>query len=414
MAISGKKDFHVIIVGAGPAGLIIALMLAQRGIRATVLEKSDDIDHNPRASFYSAPVIHDLRRAGLMEDIMKKAFVPDGVSWRIMGEPFQEVCKLPADNPPGRETIISLPLDELLPIMSAHLAKCPAGTVLFEHEVLGIGQDQGKAWVDVKTPEGEKRMEADYVVGCDGANSKIRRELFGDSFPGFTWDKQIVATNVYYPKFKNYGWTSSTFQVHPEHFPMIAQLANDGLLRITYGESVGLTTEQMRERQPWKFKQFVPGSPDPEEYTLVNFSPYKIHQRCAEKLRVGRVLLAADAAHLCNPFGGMGLTGGLVDAGNLFDCLYGIATGQADDSILDKYSEIRIQKYQEIINPISSDNIKRLWDASPEAIQQDPFFQAVERAKTDEEFDKEMKEGLYAVMHDFTQYYKPKAVPTGR
>lgn len=171
-------------------------MLAQRGIRATVLEKCDDIDHNPRASFYSAPVIHDLRRAGLMEDIMKEAFVPDGVSWRMMGEPFQEICKMPAENPPGRETIVSLPLDELLAIMTAHLAKCPAGKVLFEHEVLGIGQDQGKAWVDVKTPEGEKRMEADYVVGCDGANSKIRRELFGDSFPGFTWEKQIVATNV--------------------------------------------------------------------------------------------------------------------------------------------------------------------------------------------------------------------------
>lgn len=87
----------------------------------------------------------------------------------------------------------------------------------------------------------------------------------------------------------------------------------------------------------------------------------------------------------------MGLTGGLVDAGNLFDCLYGIATGQVEDSILDKYSEIRIQKYQEIINPISSGNIQRLWDVSPEAIQKDPFFQAVERAKTDKEFDKEMK-----------------------
>lgn len=92
-----------------------------------------------------------------------------------------------------------------------------------------------------------------------------------------------------------------------------------------------------------------------------------------------------------NLSGGMGLTGGLVDAGNLFDCLYGIATGQADDSILDKYSEVRIQKYQDIINPISSDNIKRLWDPSPEAIQKDPFFQAVERAKTDKEFEQRMK-----------------------
>lgn len=214
MADGVKKDFHVsqvsnttqtihtdtpsqvIIVGAGPAGLIIALMLAQKGIRSTVLEKATGTDRNPRASFYNTPTIYELRRAGLMDDIMKKAFVPDGVTWRLMGEPFQEICTVASENPPGEETMISLPLDELLPLMAAHLARFPEGSVLFEHEVLGIGQNEEKAWVDVKTPEGEKRMEADYVVGCDGANSKIRRELFGSNFPGFTWDKQIVATNV--------------------------------------------------------------------------------------------------------------------------------------------------------------------------------------------------------------------------
>lgn len=82
---------------------------------------------------------------------------------------------------------------------------------------------------------------------------------------------------------------------------VIAQLANDGLLRITYGEDGNLTTGQMRERQPWKFRTFVPGAPEPDEYKLVSFSPYKIHQRCAESFRKGRFLLAADAAHLCNP-----------------------------------------------------------------------------------------------------------------
>lgn len=186
----------VIIVGAGPAGLIISLLLAQQGIQSTVLEKSHEIDRNPRASFYSSPTIYELRRAGLMGDVMRQAFVPDGVSWRLLGEPFTEVCAVAAENPPGRETIISLPLDELLPIMVDHLARYPAGRVLLNHEVLAIGQDADRAWVDVQTPEGEKRFEADYVVGCDGANSKIRRELFGNSFPGFTWDKQIVATNV--------------------------------------------------------------------------------------------------------------------------------------------------------------------------------------------------------------------------
>lgn len=179
-------------------------MLAQKGIEVTVVEKGHEIDRNPRASFYNTPTIYELRRAGLMEDIMKNAFVPDGVSWRILesgGEKtFEMVCKLLADNPPGGETNISLPLDELLPLMAEHLARHPSGKVLLSHEVLSVGQDKDKAWVDVKTPEGEKRLEADYVVGCDGAPSKVRRELFGNEFPGFTWDKQIVATNVSLPR----------------------------------------------------------------------------------------------------------------------------------------------------------------------------------------------------------------------
>jgi 2-polyprenyl-6-methoxyphenol hydroxylase-like FAD-dependent oxidoreductase len=82
---------------------------------------------------------------------------------------------------------------------------------------------------------------------------------------------------------------------------MIAQMTNDGLLRITYGEDGGLSYDEMRARQPEKFKIFVPGHPDPDQYEIVNFSPYKIHQRLAPHLRVGRILLAADAAHLCNP-----------------------------------------------------------------------------------------------------------------
>jgi hypothetical protein len=86
----------------------------------------------------------------------------------------------------------------------------------------------------------------------------------------------------------------------------------------------------------------------------------------------------------------MGLTGGLVDVGNLFDCLYGIFTGQADDSILDKYSEVRIQKYHELIDPISSGNIRRVWDESDEAIANDTFFEMISRAEKDPEFAQQM------------------------
>lgn len=71
------------------------------------------------------------------------------------------------------------------------------GEVCWEHRVVGVGQDGERAWADVELPDGnKKRVEGDYVVGCDGANSIVRRSLFGDEFPGFTWDAQIIATNV--------------------------------------------------------------------------------------------------------------------------------------------------------------------------------------------------------------------------
>lgn len=82
---------------------------------------------------------------------------------------------------------------------------------------------------------------------------------------------------------------------------MIAKITTDGLYRVTYGELAGLSWEEIKERQPEIFAKILPGHPKPNEYKLVSMAPYKMHQRCAPSFRVGRVLLAADAAHLCNP-----------------------------------------------------------------------------------------------------------------
>ncbi|KAK0937497.1 hypothetical protein LTR29_010935 [Friedmanniomyces endolithicus] len=407
---TAKEDkINVIVVGAGPSGLLLALLLAKQGIEVTVLEKSSEYDKQPRASFYSLPAIHEMKRAGIYEEVSERAFHANGVSWRYIDG--TRIASIRADDATPDAKMVSLPLDELIPLIASHLEKQARGKILLSHEVTAIGQDASEAWVDVKCPEGEKRISASYIVGCDGGSSKIRREVFGSNFPGRTWDQQIVATNVFYPGLAKHSWeTSSNFLIHPDHFPMVAKISNNGMLRVTYGEDGNLTREEMLKRQPEKYKAILPGKPEPHEYTIVNFSPYKIHQRLAEKLRVGRFLLAADAAHLCNPFGGMGLTGGLADIGGLYDCLFGIYAGKADDSILDKYDEIRREKYKTVIDPISSSNLRRLWD--PENIEKDEFIQMVKRAEHDKEFARSMAAGMGAVMHDFTQYYTD-AVPNG-
>ncbi|KXT02994.1 hypothetical protein AC578_645 [Pseudocercospora eumusae] len=407
------EDFNVLVVGAGPSGMLLALLLAKHAIKVTIVEKTAELDKQPRASFYGAPSIFEFKRAGIWDDVDREAYHASGVCWRYLDGTY--IAGIESSQLPKDLRNVSLPLDELLPLIKKHLDRYPSAEVLMSHEVFAIGQDEKQAWVDVKTPEGEKRLFASYIAGCDGGQSTVRRLLLGpSSFPGKTWDKQIVATNVRYPKWPSFGWPTSNFMIHPEHFSMIAQLSNDGMLRVTYGEELGLSNEQMRERLPWKFRTLVPGAPEPDEYKVVNFSPYKIHQRCAETLRKGRVLLAADAAHLCNPFGGMGLTGGFVDIGGLYECLYGIYAGIADDSILDKYDTVRREKFWNIIDKISSGNITRLWDPSPETVENDWFFKLLKQAAADKsgKMSRDMALAVNDVMHDFTQYYHKDRDPS--
>lgn len=188
---------------------------------------------------------------------------------------------------------------------------------------------------------------------------------------------------------------------------MAARITQDNLYRITYGEKPGLTREEYIARQPEIFKKILPGNPEPSDYKVISISPYKMHQRCAPKFRVGRMLLAADAAHLCNPWGGLGITGGFVDVGGLYECLVGIWDGKADDSILDLYSEKRIEKYQTIINPISQENFRRVSDKEPATrLERDDFLQLLKKGETDRDFLRELLLGFMEVRYDFTQHYK--------
>ncbi|OCL12648.1 FAD/NAD(P)-binding domain-containing protein [Glonium stellatum] len=383
-------------------------MLSQQGIQVQVLEGEDKLDNQPRACHYSAPACFELARAKVLEKIKAEGFFPGSVCWRkkdgsrIVGLSNTDT---PEDSP---YRMVCLPLGRVIEIISEELLKQGTSELLMGHKVIGLGQTNSLAWVNVLTSSGDsQKLEADYIVGCDGANSQIRRSLFGDwEFPGWTWDKQIVASNVYYD-FEKFGYEDANFIVHPKDWYMAAKITRDGMWRVTYGDVPDLTREQYLERLPMRFKEMLPGQPEPIDFKLVNIGPYKMHQRIAKSLRSRRFLLAGDAAHLCNPFGGLGLTGGIADVGGLYDSLVGIHRGQADDSILDKYSEVRRERYQNFVDPISTENFRRLWSEDPEKIiETDEFFMLARRMAIDKEFSQEFQLGAMALQHDFTQYYK--------
>jgi 2-polyprenyl-6-methoxyphenol hydroxylase-like FAD-dependent oxidoreductase len=317
-------------VGAGPSGLLLSLLLIRAGIKVHLLDAAPTLDDQPRAAHYGPPAIPDLRRAGILDKIKSQGLTLNTMCWRkldqtyIAGMDFTET--LSNDPEYGDVRTVSLALQTLDALMLEDFEK-EGGQVSWEHRVLDVQQDDSKVWVKVQTPtEKEKTIVADYVVGCDGANSVVRKCLFGenfeDNFPGFTWNqKQIVATNVSrvdsnlgfspgsllirlvqtYYDFRKFGYLDANFIIDREHLYMAAIIDDKGLWRVTYGEEPGLTREQLLERQPKKFETILPGNPKPGDYKMVNFSPYRMHQRVADSFRVGRVMLAADAAHVCNP-----------------------------------------------------------------------------------------------------------------
>lgn len=87
----------------------------------------------------------------------------------------------------------------------------------------------------------------------------------------------------------------------PRTLGVVCRLESPDIWRIAYGEDMSLSAEQLRSRLPEKFEILLPGHPKPEDYEVLRFSPFVMHQRCVEKMRNGRILLAGDAAHLCNP-----------------------------------------------------------------------------------------------------------------
>ncbi|OAA65548.1 Monooxygenase, FAD-binding protein [Niveomyces insectorum RCEF 264] len=445
---AGRPFKKVLIVGAGPSGLLLAVLLSQHGIPVQILEAAHELDQQPRAAHYGPPAIPELARAGVMDVLDERGGMRlNTMFWRRFadhspiagfdGRVLEDAGHVgpttsAADGAPVTNTYTRdlrtacLPMQDLDALLLEMLVeRLGADVVRWRHRVVNVGQDADKAWAEVEVTTGAgdgdvdngravettttttTRVEADYIVGCDGANSIVRRSLFGNEFPGKTWDAQIIATNTYYDFEGKFGFNDANFIIHPEHFFMAAKITKDGLYRVTYGETPGLDLDEYRARQAWKFETMLPGHPKPGEYNTINFAPYKMHQRCAPKFRVGRVLLAADAAHLCNPWGGLGITGGFVDVGGLADCLLGIWDGRADESILELYSEKRIEKWKTIIDPISSENFRRVSDPDPATrFERDEWLQILKDSEGDAERRKKLLLGSLDVRYDFTQHYK--------
>ncbi|KAF7191659.1 FAD-dependent monooxygenase terC [Pseudocercospora fuligena] len=421
-----EKPFEkLLIVGAGPSGLLLAILLAQHNIPSLVLEAYPYLDTRLRATQYGVPAPRIFRRAGLLPDF-RKASIPKfpAICWRRVadGEKLIEIDMSVVENEEDRMTV--LPLGEIIQIMYRHVKEKYAGLieVRFNHKVTSTGQDDKQAWVNVEIDNQEtgeeikqERLTADYIIGCDGAGSAVRRSLYGKDWPGQTFSCRFMVQNVFYDGFKEHGWDAGNYMIDHDHWGLIAKRGyvegQGDLWRVTYGDpAVGLTDEEYLARRPWHFKAMLPGNPEPKQYRIEQTNIYNIHNRCVESFKVGRILLAADAAHVCNPMGGYGCMTACLDVGGLADCLIGYYEGKAGEEILETYAKVRRDIFLRYVDARSIKNLERVRSSDPWTVKEtDKFFGIIQdlNAKGKDAL-KDFLLKVSSIEYDFTQHYDRK------
>jgi len=359
----------VIVVGAGPVGFLTGLGLARNGIRVTVIEAEDRINDSPRAAVYLPTTLRILDRLGILEDAHKAAVY--NTDLQMMVAETGTRCRLNrAEVEAGLSDYpyqLHFGQDVLAKIVQRHLLALPNTEVRFNSRLTAIDQDASGVTARVTTPVGEESLHCDWLIGADGARSGVRRAV-DLSFDGFTWPERFVATNIWYDEFEEHGFALANFYIDPVDWAVIAVLDRQNLWRVTYGEDPDISDEEALRRIPDHMSRILPGS---GRYELSAASPYRLHERTCESYRVDRVLLAGDAAHVCNPCGGLGLTGGIVDADVLSRALSAVINGDIGEAVLDRYSEERKRVFREFTSPQASEFKRILGETDPERRRQD-------------------------------------------
>jgi 2-polyprenyl-6-methoxyphenol hydroxylase-like FAD-dependent oxidoreductase len=360
----------ILIVGAGPVGLIAALRLSQAGIPVVLFEKEDRLQDDPRAATTHPATLEMLDDIGMVAEAEKQGLVCD--EFYFWDRPAGEIIakfnhRLLAD-----ETkfpyVVQCEQYKLAKIALAMLKDYSDIDVRFSHEVTGVSQDADTVSVSVTGPNGAEEISGTYLIGCDGGRSTIRKST-GIDFEGFTYEERFVVLSTPFNFEAERGCCYRNYYADPDEWCNLFKVSHNGppgLWRAVFPSNVDLTEDQVLsdDAVQARMQKFFPKD---GEYDIVHRNIYSINQRVASTFRLGRVLLAGDSAHLNNSIGGMGLNGGIHDAMNATEKLISVWRDEADDSVLDVYDVQRRTTTHEFTQAQTIANKKRLEAKDPES-----------------------------------------------
>ncbi|MBM4243284.1 MAG: bifunctional 3-(3-hydroxy-phenyl)propionate/3-hydroxycinnamic acid hydroxylase [Deltaproteobacteria bacterium] len=333
------SETDVLVVGWGPVGQTLAILLAGHGWRVTALERQPAPYPLPRAVHLDHETARILQAAGVADAMADgRIETADFYEWRNgKGDVLLRFTSRPMGicGWPEANMFAQPELEGLLDAKARSLANV---TLLRGHEVASVVERDGGVDVAARTADGATaEFRARFVVGCDGANSFVRTSIGAPVTDlGFFYDWLIVDVRPHVPKL----WSPLNIQICDPTRPTTLVSGGPGRRRWEFMRLPGEAIEDLNRADtawrllaPWDVH---PGNADLERHTV-----YRFQARWVDSWRKGRVLLAGDAAHQTPPFAGQGMCAGLRDAMNLAWKLDLVLRGHAPDALLDTYAEER-------------------------------------------------------------------------
>ena len=340
----------VVVVGAGPIGLGMAIDLAQMGVEVLVIDDNDKVSFGSRAVCYAKRPLEILDRLGCGVPMVEK-----GVEWNL-GKVFfdtrqvYEFNLLPEDGHkfPAFVNLQQYYFEDYLVARVRELQAAGAPIALRgKNKLAAIDPQADHVMLEIETPEGPYRLRADWLIACDGANSPVRRMLGLDFVGEVFQDNFLIADVVMEAEFPTERW----FWFDPPFNRGQSALLHkqpDNVWRIDF--QIGWDIDRARELDPANIDKRLRAMLGADiSYELEWSSIYTFQCRRMEKFHEGRVIFAGDAAHQVSPFGARGANSGLQDTDNLGWKLKLILDGVAGEGLLESYDQERIHGAKENI-----------------------------------------------------------------